>query len=125
MLLGRAAEIEVLARVIGQARAGGSAALVIRGDAGIGKTGLLNEMISLADDFELIRVDGVESEVHLGYAALHRIVLPFIDRIGQLPPPQRAALESAFGSVLLDHRIASSSAWRHWPCWETSREPRP
>ena len=97
MLLGRAAEIEVLARVIGQARAGGSAALVIRGDAGIGKTGLLNEMISLADDFELIRVDGVESEVHLGYAALHRIVLPFIDRIGHLPPPQRAALESAFG----------------------------
>ena len=97
MLLGRGAEIEVLARVIGQVRAGGSAALVIRGEAGIGKTGLLNEMISLADDFELVRVDGVESEVQLGYAALHRIVLPFIDRIGHLPLPQREALESAFG----------------------------
>ena len=62
------------------------------------------EMISSADDFELVRVDGVDPRYSLGYAALHRIVLPFIDRIGHLPPPQREALESALGSVLLDHR---------------------
>ena len=54
-------------------------------------------MISFADDFELVRIDCVESEVQFSYAALHRIVLPFIDRIGHLPLPQRKAIESAFG----------------------------
>jgi DNA-binding CsgD family transcriptional regulator len=97
MLLGRGAEIDELLEVIDQARVGGSTALVIRGDAGIGKTGLLNELISRANDFELIRVDGVESELQFGYAALHRIVLPFMGRLGYLPIPQRDALESAFG----------------------------
>jgi DNA-binding CsgD family transcriptional regulator len=97
MLLGRGAEIDELVAVIDQARTGGSTALVIRGEAGIGKTGLLNELISRANDFELVRVDGVESEVQLGYAALQRIVLPFMGRIGHLPIPQRDALESAFG----------------------------
>lgn len=97
MLLGRESEIDELAGVIDEARNGGSTALVIRGEAGIGKTGLLNELISLSSDFQVVRVDGVESEVQLSYAALHRIVLPFMDRMGHLPPPQRAALESAFG----------------------------
>src|SRR3984957_13771641 len=97
MLLGRGAEIDELVAVIDQARTADSTALVIRGEAGIGKTGLLNELISQANDFELVRVDGVESEVQFGYAALHRIVLPFIGWIHHLPIPQRDALESAFG----------------------------
>ena len=97
MLLGRDVELEELAGIIDLARSGGSAALVIRGEAGIGKTGLLNELTSLAGGFQVVRVDGVESEVQLGYAALHRIVLPFMDRIEHLPTPQRDALESAFG----------------------------
>jgi DNA-binding CsgD family transcriptional regulator len=97
MLLGRGAEIDELLNVIDQARTGGSTALVIRGEAGIGKTGLLDELISQANDFEVVRVNGVESEVQFGYAALHRIVLPFMGRIGNLPSPQRDALESVFG----------------------------
>jgi DNA-binding CsgD family transcriptional regulator len=97
VLLGRGPEIDELAGVIDEARNGGSTALVIRGVAGVGKTGLLNELVSLASDFEVVRVDGVESEVQFEYAALHRIVLPFMDRMGHLPPPQRGALESAFG----------------------------
>ena len=97
MLLGRGAEIGELLEVISQARTGGSTALVIRGEAGIGKTGLLNELISRANDFELVRVNGVESEVQFGYAGLHRMVLPFMGRISNLPTPQRDALESVFG----------------------------
>ena len=82
----RGASASVLERV----RSGGSATLVIRGEPGVGKTVLLDELETLAHDFRVIRTDGIESELQLDYAALHRIVLPFIDRIPQLPAPQSA-----------------------------------
>jgi DNA-binding CsgD family transcriptional regulator len=97
MLLGRTPEIKVLRDVVEQARAGGGAALVIRGEPGVGKTSLLDELALLADDCQVVRIEGVESELRLDFAALHRLLFPFLDRIHELPEPQRDALEAAFG----------------------------
>src|SRR5271155_4376687 len=97
MLLGRTPEIKVLRDVVEQARAGGGAALVIRGEPGVGKTSLLDELALLADDCQVVRIEGVESELRLDFAALHRLLFPFLDRIHELPDPQRDALEAAFG----------------------------
>ncbi len=97
VLVGRSSELEELGEVLERVRCGGSATLVIRGEPGVGKTVLLDELETLAHDFRVIRTDGIESELQLDYGALHRIVLPFIDRIPQLPAPQRDAIGAAFG----------------------------
>lgn len=96
-LVGRSSELAELRRVINEALSGGSATLVIRGEPGVGKTALLDELEVLAHDFRVIRMDGIESELQLDYAGLHRMILPFMDRIPQLPAPQRGAIEAAFG----------------------------
>jgi len=97
MLIGRSAEVGMLADVIARGRSGGGATLVVAGEPGVGKTVLLNALVELADDFLVIRTEGIESELQLGYAALHRILLPFIDQVGGLPAPQRDAIQAAFG----------------------------
>jgi DNA-binding CsgD family transcriptional regulator len=97
MLVGRSAELDVLADVIARGRSGGSATLVVRGEAGVGKTVLLDALVDLAHDFLVVRTEGIESELQLGYAALHRIVLPLIDQVDRLPAPQRDAIQAAFG----------------------------
>ena len=97
MLFGRDRELDVFAGLTDRVRSGGSATLVVRGEPGVGKTALLREFAGQAQDFEVHRVEGVESELQLGYAGLHRIVLPFLERIELLPPPQRDAMRAAFG----------------------------
>jgi len=78
-----------------------SGALVLRGEAGIGKTALLNSMVEAAGDLSVVRLEGIESEMQLGYAALHRLLLPYLSRLEHLPEPQRDALQSAFGLTSL------------------------
>jgi DNA-binding CsgD family transcriptional regulator len=97
VLVGRSFELGELRHITERARSGDSATLVIRGEPGVGKTVLLDELETLAYDFRVIRTGGVESELKLDYAALHRIVLPFMDQVSQLPAPQRNAIEAAFG----------------------------
>jgi AAA ATPase domain len=97
MLVGRGPELEQFRHVVDRARSGRSATLVIRGEPGVGKTALLDELENLAYDFRVVRTEGIESELQLDYAALHCILLPFFDRIHQLPAPQRDAIEAAFG----------------------------
>jgi DNA-binding CsgD family transcriptional regulator len=97
MLIGRTEEIAKLNTVLDQVREGMSGALVLRGEAGIGKSALLNATIESAQDLSVIRLEGIESEMQLGYAALHRLMLPYFPRLGHLPEPQRSALQSAFG----------------------------
>jgi len=80
-------------------RAGLSGALVLRGELGIGKTALLDYAVASAPDMQLARVVGVESEMELGFAALHQLVLPFVPALDRLPTPQRDALACAFGLV--------------------------
>jgi hypothetical protein len=97
MLNGRAAEQAAIDRLLDGARAGTSGALVLRGDAGIGKTALLDYAAAAADGFQVVRGTGIESEAELPFAGLHLLLLPALDRIGALPVPQRQSLEGAFG----------------------------
>ena len=65
--------------------------------SGIGKTALLDDAVANAGDLTVVRVIGVESEMGMGFAALHRLLVSLLPALDQLPEPQREALESAFG----------------------------
>jgi DNA-binding CsgD family transcriptional regulator len=96
-ILGRTTERSVLADLLAGAGAGRGCAFVLRGDAGVGKTALLDDMVRSADGFEVMRIAGIESEMHLSFAGLHALLLPYLAHRSDLPAPQRNALESAFG----------------------------
>src|ERR687892_375508 len=96
-LVGRTSEQAALGRLVEQALSGLSGVLVVRGEAGIGKTSLLDAVASSATGFDVVRLVGIESEMRLGFAALHQLLAPFLDDIDSLPPPQARALSAAFG----------------------------
>jgi len=96
VLVGRAAETGALDRLLAEAREGRSGVLVIRGEAGIGKSALLEYTASQAMSCTVLRGTGVEAESELAFAALHQVLRPIFDRIDNLPEPQAAALRSAF-----------------------------
>src|SRR5712691_1061780 len=96
-LRGRGQQCETLDGLLADVRAGRSRALVVRGEPGIGKTALLGYAAETAQDFQLARAVGVESEMELPFAALHQLCCPMLSRIGALPSPQREALGVAFG----------------------------
>src|SRR5258708_1214044 len=96
-LLGRRTECEALDRLVATARAGRSAVLVIRGEAGIGKSALLSYLIGRASDCRIARAPAVESEMALPFAGLHQLCAPMLDGLDRLPAPQREALATAFG----------------------------
>ncbi|WP_051450853.1 LuxR C-terminal-related transcriptional regulator [Actinospica robiniae] len=98
-LLGRFAEREAIAGLLEAMRDGLGGALVFVGEAGIGKTRLLDYAAAQARaaQVELTRLVGVEAEQPLGYGALHRLLRPHLHRIDRLPPRQRDALNTAFG----------------------------
>ena len=78
-------------------RRGGGRSLVLRGEAGIGKTALLEHLVETAPDLTVLWAVGVESEMELAYASLQQLCSPLIDRLPGLPEPQRQALETVFG----------------------------
>ena len=96
-LRGRANECAAVDRLVAAVRAGEARSLVLRGEAGIGKTALLRYLIESAAGFKVVRAVGVESEMELAYASLHQLCGPLLDRLGRLPAPQRGALEIVFG----------------------------
>jgi DNA-binding CsgD family transcriptional regulator len=96
-LRGRSDECAALDRLISGARSGHSQVLVLRGEAGVGKTALLEYVVDCASGFRIARAAGVESEVELAFAGLHQLCAPMMDRLDELPPPQRDALATAFG----------------------------
>ncbi|NUU21374.1 MAG: AAA family ATPase, partial [Streptomycetaceae bacterium] len=96
-LLGRRAEGETLDRLLTQAKSGSGQVLVLRGEAGIGKTALLDHVSARATGFRVTRAAGVEAESAFPYAGLHQLCVPFLDRLDKLPAPQREALGTAFG----------------------------
>jgi len=101
VLVGRPAEREALRGLLARAAEGYSGALVLRGEAGVGKTALLDDTVAaaVADGMQTALLTGVEPEMQLGYAGLHRLLLPFADQLERLPVPQRDALRSTFGLV--------------------------
>jgi AAA ATPase domain len=98
-LVDRARERVALDDLLDAVRHGLSGTLVFRGEAGIGKTALLECAISSASDFRVVRALGIESEMELGFAGLHQLVVPFLSRLVDLPAPQYQALASAFGLI--------------------------
>ena len=97
MLLGRADECAVLDHLIDDVRRGESRSLVLRGEAGIGKTALLKHLVEHASGLTVHRAAGVGSEMELAFASLHQLCGPMIDRLDTLPAPQRQALKIVFG----------------------------
>src|SRR5262249_39390098 len=77
-------------------RSGRGRAVMMRGEAGVGKTTLLEYTVAAAGDMRVIRAAGVESEMELAFASLHLLCVPLLDRLQALPDPQRDALEVAF-----------------------------
>ena len=96
-LLGREHERAALDALLDGARQGPSGTLVIRGDAGIGKTALLDYAVNTASNFLVVRFTGLEPEREIGFAALHRLLTPVLHQIERLPAPQRDAMNSALG----------------------------
>jgi DNA-binding CsgD family transcriptional regulator len=96
-LRGRASECALLDDLVSAIRRGDSRSLVLRGEAGIGKTALLDYLIASASDLTVVRAVGVESDVELGFAGLHQLCAPLLDRLPELPDPQRRAVEIVFG----------------------------
>ena len=96
-LRGRAAECARLDSLVEDLRRGESRSLVVHGEAGIGKTALLEYLVESASGMTVARAAGVESEMELAYASLHQICGPLLDRLSGLPTPQRDALEVVFG----------------------------
>jgi DNA-binding CsgD family transcriptional regulator/tetratricopeptide (TPR) repeat protein len=101
-LLDRHEERAALERVLANARAGTGGSLVLRGETGIGRTSLLEYTIGHARDMRVARLAGIESEMGLGFAALHRLLTPMVSQLDRLPGPQRDALSAAFGLVAAD-----------------------
>ena len=96
-LLGRRKECLVLDRLVAALRAGQSQALVLRGEAGAGKTALLEYLLGRAGGCQIARMAGTESEMGLAFAGLHQLCAPLFSRLERLPGPQRDALGVAFG----------------------------
>ncbi|MFI7470008.1 AAA family ATPase [Nonomuraea sp. NPDC049646] len=96
-LHGRQIECETLDQLVATVQDGRSSVLVLRGEAGIGKTALLEYARDSASGCRTARATGVESEMELAFGGLHQLCAPFLDQLGRLPAPQRDALGTAFG----------------------------
>jgi DNA-binding CsgD family transcriptional regulator len=96
MLIGRDPEQRLIESLLEDARNGASAALVIRGEAGIGKSAVLEQAAKSAD-MRTLRCAGVESEHDLPFAGLQQLFRPVRALVDRLPDPQASALRSAFG----------------------------
>ena len=95
--LGRTSERAYLDRLLANVREGQSGVLVIRGEAGLGKTALLRHAVTQAAGFKVAQIAGVESEMELPFAGVHQLCAPMPSQIDMLPEPQRDALSIAFG----------------------------
>jgi tetratricopeptide (TPR) repeat protein len=97
VLVGREHELALLAEIVEAARHGSADGLVVRGEPGVGKTALLDELVSATDAVTVLRTQGLEVEAPLAFAALHRLLRPVMRLRDQLPDRQARALRVAFG----------------------------
>jgi DNA-binding CsgD family transcriptional regulator len=96
-LIGREREREVLGRLLDGVREGRGGVLVVHGEAGVGKTALLDYAVEAARGFRTARTSGIEAEMELPFAAVQQLCSPFLELMGRLPQPQHDALGVAFG----------------------------
>jgi len=97
VLRGRRSECEALDRLLQRVRAGQSSVLALRGEAGVGKTALLEYVAERAPGCRIARLAGIQSEMELAFAGLHQLCAPMLDGLDGLPGPQGTALRVAFG----------------------------
>ena len=95
--VGRTSERELLDGLLARVRGGESEVLVIRGEAGIGKTALLRYAARQASGYRVAELTGVEAEMELPFAGIHQLCGTMLDRLDALPAPQRDALSVALG----------------------------
>ena len=103
-LLGRRDECAALDRLVADVLAGASRVLVLRGEAGVGKSALLGYLsdrvageAGRGGGWRVVSALGVESEMELAYSGLQQLCAPLLDHLDELPPPQRDALATVFG----------------------------
>jgi DNA-binding CsgD family transcriptional regulator len=97
ILVGRERECATIDRLLDQALIGEAASLVVRGEAGIGKSALLDYAAGAAGEMMVLRATGVEAESDLAFAGLYGLVRPVLDKLDELPGTQRDALAGALG----------------------------
>jgi hypothetical protein len=97
VLYGRHTECATVGRLLRAAREGRSGVLVLRGEAGVGKSALLAWAADQARGMTVLCAAGVEAEVQLPFAALHQLLRPVLEHLGRLPGVQAAALRAALG----------------------------
>ncbi len=114
--VGRTSERELLDGLLARVRGGESEVLVIRGEAGIGKTALLRYAARQASGYRVAELTGVEAEMELAFAGIHQLCGPMLDRLDELPAPQRDALSVALG-------LSSRRSARPVPGWTGRAEP--
>ena len=97
MLVGRREECRQLDELLSDVRGGVSRTLVIRGEAGIGKSALLEYLIGRDDRYRVVQAAGVQAEAELAFAGVHQLCRPLLDRLAHIPEPQQDAVCTAFG----------------------------
>jgi DNA-binding CsgD family transcriptional regulator len=97
MLVDRRSECRALDQLLGDLQHGASRSLVIRGEAGIGKSALLDYLAERASGCRVVRVTGVQSDAELAFAGVHQLCAPLLALLDRIPAPQRNALGTAFG----------------------------
>jgi DNA-binding CsgD family transcriptional regulator/tetratricopeptide (TPR) repeat protein len=94
-LYGRETELAAVKAVVDDARGGSRSAIVVRGAPGIGKSALIAEAVSQADDIRVVQAAGVEAESNLPFAGLHQLLRPLAGLVDALPEPQGGAVRAA------------------------------
>jgi DNA-binding CsgD family transcriptional regulator len=97
VLIGREQELAQLSALVDAARHGSAGSVVVRGEPGMGKSALLDELVNASHQATVLRTSGLEAEAPLAFAALHRLLRPVMRLRETLPPPQARALRVAFG----------------------------
>ncbi|OBH53785.1 LuxR family transcriptional regulator [Mycobacterium sp. E2479] len=111
-LINRRTECTLLDGVLQAVRSADSRVLVLHGDPGVGKSALMDYVASRAAGYRLVRAAGIESEMELAYAALHQLCAPLMDRLDDLPAPQRDALVQARSRALLSEAPEAKQLYR-------------
>ncbi|MFC4532942.1 helix-turn-helix transcriptional regulator [Sphaerisporangium dianthi] len=94
-ICGRTSEIDALGRLLDTAKGGRSGVLVLCGEAGMGKTVLLDFARAHADGLRVVSIAGVETERHIPFAGISQLVLPATDLLDRLPTSQATAMRAA------------------------------
>ncbi|MEV5210383.1 AAA family ATPase [Micromonospora sp. NPDC053740] len=96
-VVARATELGEVVSVTARAAQGRGGAILVLGDAGIGKSTLIDQAAARLDGWQVLRAGGIEFESELPYSALHQLCAPVFDHRAGLPAPQRRALDTVFG----------------------------